>query len=55
MNKCIGCGSILQSDDNNKIGYTTNINNRLCERCFKIKNYNDYKLVSKSNNDYINI
>ena len=55
MNKCIGCGSILQTNDINDIGYTKDINNKLCERCFRIKHYNEYKLVSKSNQDYIDI
>ena len=55
MNKCIGCGSVLQSDDINKEGYTKNLNNDLCERCFRIKHYSDYKLISKSNDDYIKI
>lgn len=41
MNKCIGCGD-----------YSLN---ELCERCFRIKNYNDYKVVSKTNNDFIPI
>jgi len=41
MNKCIGCGD-----------YTAR---ELCERCFRIKNYNDYKVVSKTNNDFIPI
>ncbi len=43
MNKCIGCGDILDS------------NNNLCERCFRIRNYNEYKHVFKDNNDYIDI
>ena len=55
MNKCIGCGSILQTEDSNKQGYTKNIDNVLCERCFRIKHYNDYKLISKDNNDFIKI
>lgn len=55
MNKCLGCGIELQDKDPNKIGYTTDINNKYCLRCFRIKNYNDYKLVDKSNNDYIKI
>ena len=55
MNKCIGCGSILQNSDVNGIGYTKDINNKLCERCFRIKNYSEYKLVSKDNQDYIDI
>jgi ribosome biogenesis GTPase A len=41
MNKCIGCGELT--------------NQELCERCFRIKNYNDYKLVDKTNDDYIPI
>lgn len=54
MNKCIGCGVILQSNQKKK-GYTSNLENNLCERCFKIRNYNDYQIVIKDNNDYINI
>ncbi len=55
MNKCIGCGATLQNNNIEDIGYTSNINNSLCERCFRIRNYNEYKLVTKSNDDYINI
>lgn len=42
MNKCLGCGDLTS-------------NNGLCERCFRIKNYNDYKMISKTNNDFIPI
>ena len=42
MNKCRGCGELIENDG-------------LCERCFRIKHYNDYKIVSKSNNDFIPI
>ena len=55
MSKCIGCGSELQNLDKDLIGYTPNINNNLCERCFRIRNYNEYKFVVKDNRDYINI
>lgn len=57
MNKCFGCGVLLQSDDINGIGYIKNISNsnNLCERCFRIKNYGEYKLVVKDNSDYIKI
>lgn len=54
MNKCIGCGAILNSDKD-KEGYTSNLNGNLCERCFRIRNYNEYKMVIKDNSDYINI
>ena len=42
MNKCKGCGTLIDNND-------------LCERCFRIKHYNDYKVVSKTNNDFIPI
>lgn len=43
MNKCLGCGDIIDLDKS------------LCERCFRIKNYNEYKIVTKDNADFINI
>ena len=55
MSRCIGCGVILQNEDKNLIGYTSNLDNDLCERCFRIRNYNDYKFVVKDNNDYVEI
>ena len=38
MSKCIGCGIELQNNDKTKLGYTTNIEKSLCERCFRIEN-----------------
>lgn len=55
MNKCIGCGVILQTESKEKSGYTTNIEKSLCERCFRIENYGEYKKVTKNNTEYINI
>lgn len=52
IKKCIGCGSILQSTKKNSIGYTESINNSLCERCFRLKNYGEYKSVNLNNKDY---
>lgn len=40
MTKCVGCGIKLQNKNVNELGYTPNLNNELCERCFKLKNYN---------------
>lgn len=40
MTKCVGCGIKLQEKDKNELGYTPNLKNALCERCFKLKNYN---------------
>ena len=55
MNNCLGCGAKLQTLDKNGIGYVTNIDSKYCERCFRINNYGDYKVVVKSNDDFINI
>ena len=40
MTKCVGCGITLQDENNNDVGYTPDIKNVICERCFKLKNYN---------------
>ena len=53
MSKCIGCGISLQFDDKEKLGYTTSIDSNLCERCFRLKNYGEYKEVYLDNRDYV--
>ena len=55
MNKCVGCGSILQDTDKNKDGYVLDINDKLCQRCFRIRYYNEYKNTIRDNNDYLKI
>lgn len=55
MKKCSGCGILLQNTDSSKEGYTTLLENDLCLRCFRIKNYSDYKVIDKDNIDFINI
>jgi len=52
MNNCIGCGSIKQTTDVNKEGYTKSNDNELCERCFRIKHYNAYQKIEKNNDDF---
>ncbi len=53
MNKrCIGCGVELQCEDSFEDGY---VNPKLydkvvmCRRCFRLKNYGEYKIANKSN------
>lgn len=56
MNKyCLGCGVRLQ--DNNILleGYTNDISKDLCKRCFRLKHYGEYEMVTKSNDEYIEI
>ena len=55
MNKCLGCGIKLQNIDSNIEGYVENIDNNICERCFKLKNYGEYRITNKTNEDYLNI
>ena len=52
MTKCIGCGVTLQYNNKLELGYTSNINNNLCERCFKLKHYGKYQSVSLNNKEY---
>lgn len=52
IKKCIGCGCLLQDKDKNSLGYIFDINQELCERCFRLKNYGEYQSVSLNNNDY---
>lgn len=58
MKKCNGCGAILQKENPELEGFVREANfdkSDICERCFRIKNYGDYKQVEKSNIDFINI
>ena len=50
--KCTGCGSNLQNIDIKGLGYTENLDNDLCQRCFKLKNYGEYQSVSLNNENY---
>ncbi len=53
--KCTGCGVVLQDENITNDGYTTNLENDLCQRCFRMKNYGEYEIVSKSNDEYLSI
>ena len=53
--KCLGCGVLLQDENILQEGYTTSIDNDICQRCFRLKNYGEYQVITKSNEEYINI
>ena len=55
IKKCIGCGCILQDKDIEKDGYVLDLNDDICQRCFRIKYYNEYKVTTKNNSDYVKI
>lgn len=52
---CIGCGVKLQDSNMLFEGYTSDMSNDICSRCFKMKNYGEYQIVAKSNDEYIDI
>ncbi len=52
---CIGCGVKLQDENMTLEGYTTSIENDICLRCFRMKNYGEYQIVAKSNDEFIDI
>ena len=52
---CIGCGVLLQDENMTIEGYTTSLENDICSRCFRMKNYGEYQIVTKSNEEYIDI
>ncbi len=41
MKRCQGCGALLQIEDKTKSGYVRSLEMDLCERCFRIRHYND--------------
>lgn len=53
--KCLGCGVLLQDENVLQDGYTTSLDNDICQRCFRMKNYGEYKKVVKSNEEYLDI
>ena len=52
---CIGCGILLQDENVLQEGYTTSLDNDICQRCFRMKNYGEYQVVTKSADEYLEI
>ena len=52
---CQGCGVLLQDENVLLEGYTTSLENDICQRCFRMKNYGEYQVVAKSNEEYLSI
>lgn len=53
--RCSGCGVLLQDQNVLQEGYTTSLDNDICQRCFRMKNYGEYQVVTKSNEEYLKI
>ena len=52
---CLGCGVKLQDSNMLFEGYTADLSNDICSRCFRLKNYGEYQVSAKSNDEYIDI
>ena len=50
--KCLGCGVELQDENMLLDGQTVNLENDLCQRCFRLKNYGEYQATTKTNEEY---
>lgn len=55
VRKCLGCGTIIQNEDANRAGYTTDINRPYCKRCFRLMHYNEIPKVFATNKDFIKV
>ena len=53
--KCEGCGVSLQDRNVLEHGYVADLSNEICQRCFRLKNYGEYQVVTKSNEEYVDI
>ncbi|MGB4627307.1 MAG: GTPase, partial [Erysipelotrichaceae bacterium] len=42
-NKCLGCGVILQNNNQNDIGYVIDLKMDYCQRCFRMIHYDQHK------------
>jgi ribosome biogenesis GTPase YqeH len=56
---CIGCGAPIQTENKEKLGYAPEAallkNEVICQRCFRLKNYNELQDVSLDDNDFLRI
>ena len=53
--KCLGCGVVLQNENILNVGYTPNLDNPYCMRCFKVKNYGETNQVATDKEEYLKI
>lgn len=55
VHNCSGCGIELQTTDKEKVGYANKEDAVLCQRCYRLKNFNETPNVSLTNDDFLNI
>jgi ribosome biogenesis GTPase YqeH len=56
---CIGCGVSIQTEDPKKLGFAPESalekDDIICQRCFRLKNYNEIQDVSLTDDDFLKI
>lgn len=59
MPHCIGCGVQIQTEDKTAVGYapasSLEKETVICQRCFRLKNYNEIQPVSLTDDDFLRI
>ncbi len=57
--RCMGCGAVIQSEDETKIGYVPKQalqrETVICQRCFRLKHYNELQDVPLDDDDFLQI
>ncbi|MGR5993534.1 ribosome biogenesis GTPase YqeH [Bacillus cereus] len=57
--KCIGCGVEIQTENKNEVGYapasSLEKEQVICQRCFRLKHYNEIQDVSLTDDDFLRI
>lgn len=61
--RCIGCGAVIQSEDPKRPGYTPQAaiqkgletNELYCQRCFRLRHYNEIAPVSLTDDDFLQL
>ncbi|HSP22576.1 MAG TPA: ribosome biogenesis GTPase YqeH, partial [Planococcus sp. (in: firmicutes)] len=59
MPNCIGCGALIQTERPGEVGYappsSLDKEEIICQRCFRLKNYNELQPVSLTDDDFLKI
>ena len=55
--KCVGCGSILQTEDKNEEGYIPasglHKEEPICQRCYRLRHYNEVQELNVDSGDFL--
>ena len=55
IKKCLGCGTLMQNEDENREGYVKDITKDYCVRCFRLLHYNETPKVFATNKEFLEV